>query len=321
MPGSTPRFATDFLMLTPKESSGLMAKVADAAALQSAALGGGRSLWSDARRRFLRNKAAVISLVVLSVICLACVIGPWVLPHAFDSADWDAMSIAPSFVNAHYWGTDDAGRDLLVRCMVGGRISLTVGLLATISSVTLGIVWGATAGFVGGKVDAFMMRIVDMMYAIPYLLIAILLVTILGREFYLVVLTITVFSWMDMARVVRGQTLSLRSKEYVEAARAIGVSTPRIIFRHIVPNLLGVVVIYTTVTVPGVILTESVLSFLGLGIQEPMTSWGVLIQDGAKTMEATPWILLFPAALLSITLYCFNFIGDGLRDALDPKER
>jgi oligopeptide transport system permease protein len=284
-------------------------------------LHGGRSLWSDARRRFLRNRAAVISLIVLTVICLACVIGPWVLPHAFDSADWDAMSTAPSFANAHYWGTDDAGRDLLVRCLVGGRVSLTVGLLATISSVTLGIVWGATAGFVGGKVDAIMMRIVDMMYAIPYLLIAILLVTILGREFYLVVLTITVFSWMDMARVVRGQTLSLRSKEYVEAARAIGVSTPRIIVRHIVPNLLGVVVIYTTVTVPGVILTESVLSFLGLGIQEPMTSWGVLIQDGAKTMEATPWILLFPAALLSITLYCFNFIGDGLRDALDPKER
>ena len=308
-------------MLTPKESSGLMAKVADGAALQSAALGGGRSLWSDARRRFLRNKAAVVSLIVLMAICLACTIGPWVLPHAFDSADWDAMSIAPSFGTAHYWGTDDAGRDLLVRCMVGGRVSLTVGLLATISSVTLGIVWGATAGFVGGKVDALMMRIVDMMYAIPYLLIAILLVTILGREFYLVVLTITVFSWMDMARVVRGQTLSLRSKEYVEAARAIGVSTPRIIVRHIVPNLLGVVVIYTTVTVPGVILTESVLSFLGLGIQEPMTSWGVLIQDGAKTMEATPWILLFPAALLSITLYCFNFIGDGLRDALDPKER
>jgi oligopeptide transport system permease protein len=280
-----------------------------------------RSLWSDARRRFLRNKAAIVSLGVLALVCLACVIGPWVLPHAFDSADWESMSAAPSFSNSHFWGTDDAGRDLLVRCLIGGRVSLTVGLLATLSSVTLGIVWGATAGFVGGKVDAFMMRVVDMMYAIPYLLIAILLVTILGREFYLVVITITVFSWMDMARVVRGQTLSLRSMEYVEAARAIGVSTPRIIFRHIVPNLLGVVVIYTTVTVPGVILTESVLSFLGLGIQEPMTSWGVLIQDGAKTMEATPWILLFPAGLLSITLYCFNYIGDGLRDALDPKER
>ena len=208
-----------------------------------------------------------------------------------------------------------------MRSLVGGRISLTVGLLATLASVTLGIAWGAVAGFMGGKVDALMMRVVDMMYAIPYLLIAILLVTILGRDFYLVVLTITVFSWMDMARVVRGQTLSLRSAEYVEAARATGVSTARIIFSHIVPNLLGVVVVYTTVTVPGVILTESVLSFLGLGIQEPMTSWGVLIEDGTKVMEVSPWLLLFPAALLSLTLYCFNFIGDGLRDALDPKDR
>ncbi len=293
-------------MLKPKELEELVA---------------GRSLWSDARLRFMRNKAALVSLCLLLSITLACIAGPWLLPHAFDSADWDAMSAAPSWKNAHFWGTDDAGRDLLVRCLVGGRISLTVGLLATLASVSLGIVWGATAGFIGGKVDALMMRIVDMMYAIPYLLIAILLVTILGREFYLVVLTITVFSWMDMARVVRGQTLSLRSMEYVEAARAMGVSTTRIIFRHIVPNLLGVVVIYTTVTVPGVILTESVLSFLGLGIQEPMTSWGVLIQDGAKAMEVTPWILLFPAGLLSVTLYCFNFIGDGLRDALDPKER
>jgi oligopeptide transport system permease protein len=162
---------------------------------------------------------------------------------------------------------------------------------------------------------------VDMMYAIPYLLIAILLVTILGREFYLVVLTITAFSWMDMARVVRGQTLSLRTMEFVEAARAIGVPTHRIILSHIVPNLLGVVVIYTTVTVPGVIITESVLSFLGLGIQEPMTSWGVLIEDGTKVMGVAPWMLLFPAALLSVTLYCFNFVGDGLRDAFDPKER
>jgi len=285
------------------------------------ALMAGRSLWSDARRRFLRNKAAVISLALLTLISLACVVGPWLLPHAFDSADWDAMSLGPTLKNSHFWGTDEAGRDLLVRCLIGGRISLTVGLLATLASVSLGIVWGATAGFLGGKVDALMMRIVDMMYAIPYLLIAILLVTILGREFYLVVITITVFSWMDMARVVRGQTLSLRSMEYVEAARAIGVSQARIIFAHIVPNLLGVVVIYTTVTVPGVILTESVLSFLGLGIQEPMTSWGVLIEDGARVMEVSPWILLFPAGLLSVTLYCFNFIGDGMRDALDPKER
>ena len=304
-------------MLSAQEFNELTARVTQS----GSAAARSRSLWSDARRRFLRNKAATISLCLLFVIALACVVGPWVLPHAFDSADWDAMNAAPSFKNAHFWGTDDAGRDLLVRCLIGGRISLTVGLLATLASVSLGIAWGATAGFLGGKVDAVMMRIVDMMYAIPYLLIAILLVTILGREFYLVVITITVFSWMDMARVVRGQTLSLRSMEYVEAARAMGVSTARIIFAHIVPNLLGVVVIYTTVTVPGVILTESVLSFLGLGIQEPMTSWGVLIQDGAKVMEVSPWILLFPAALLSVTLYCFNFVGDGMRDALDPKER
>ena len=281
----------------------------------------GRSPWADARARFFRNKASVVSLCLLALIVTVCLLGPLVLPHAFDSADWDAMSLPPTFKNTHLLGTDDSGRDLLVRCLIGGRVSLMVGILATLSSVSLGIAWGATAGFMGGKIDAFMMRIVDMMYAVPYLLIAILMVTILGRAFYLVVITITVFSWMDMARVVRGQTLSLRSREFIEAARAIGVPTRRIIFQHIVPNLLGVVVIYTTVTVPGVILTESVLSFLGLGIQEPMTSWGVLIHDGTAVMEISPWMLLFPAGFLSVTLYCFNYIGDGLRDALDPKDR
>ena len=281
----------------------------------------GRSPWADARVRFLRNKAAVFSLCLLTFITLVCIAGPWLLPHAFDAADWDAMSLPPTLKNAHFFGTDESGRDLLVRSLVGGRVSLMVGFLATLSAVTLGIVWGATAGFLGGRVDAFMMRVVDLMYAVPYLLIAILMVTILGRAFYLVVITITVFSWMDMARVVRGQTLSLRSREFIEAARALGVPTRRIIFQHIVPNLLGVVVIYTTVTVPTVILVESVLSFLGLGIQEPMTSWGVLIHDGASVMEVSSWMLLFPAGLLSLTLYCFNYIGDGLRDALDPKER
>jgi oligopeptide transport system permease protein len=281
----------------------------------------GRSPWADARTRFMRNRAAVASLVILVLIVLLCVVGPSLLPYDFDTADWDAMKLAPTWKGMHWWGTDESGRDLLVRSLIGGRISLMVGLLATLASVAVGIAWGATAGFLGGKIDSVMMRIVDMMYAIPYLLIAILLVTILGREFYLVVLAITAFSWMDMARVVRGQTLSLRTMEFVEAARAIGVPTRRIIFSHIVPNLLGVVVIYTTVTVPGVILTESVLSFLGLGIQEPMTSWGVLIEDGTQVMDVAPWMLLFPAAMLSVTLYCFNFIGDGLRDALDPKER
>jgi oligopeptide transport system permease protein len=281
----------------------------------------GRSPWAAARSRFGKNKAAVFSLCLLGLMTLACIVGPYLLPHAFDSADWDAMSLPPTWKNMHWFGTDDSGRDLMVRTLIGGRISLMVGLMATIASVAIGIVWGATAGFIGGRVDAFMMRIVDIMYAVPYLLIAILTVTLLGRAFYLVVITITVFSWMDMARVVRGQTLSLRSKEFVEAARAIGVPTHRIIFQHIVPNLLGVVAVYTTITVPGVIITESVLSFLGLGIQEPMTSWGVLIHDGAQVMEVSPWILLYPAAMLSTALYCFNYIGDGLRDALDPNDR
>ena len=281
----------------------------------------GRSPWAAASARFLRNKAAMVSLVLLTLVTLACIAGPWLLPNAFDSSDWQAMSQTPTWQGAHWFGTDESGRDLLVRCLMGGRISLMVGILATLASVCVGIAWGATAGFIGGRTDALMMRVVDMMYAVPYLLIAILMVTLLGREFYLVVVTITVFSWMDMARVVRGQTLSLRSREFVEAARAMGVPTRRIIFQHIVPNLLGVVVIYTTVTVPGVILTESVLSVLGLGIQEPMTSWGVLIHDGTSVMEVSPWILLFPSALLSATLYCFNYIGDGLRDALDPKDR
>lgn len=281
----------------------------------------GRSPWADARVRFARNKAAVFCTVLLALIVLACIAGPWLLPNAYDSTDWDAMSTPPTWKNFHWFGTDESGRDLLVRTLMGGRISLMVGLLATLTSATVGIVWGATAGFIGGRTDALMMRLVDMMYAVPYLLIAILLITVLGRAFYLVVITITVFSWMTMARVVRGQTLSLRSKEFIEAARVIGVPTRTIIFRHIIPNLLGVVVIYATVTVPSVILVESVLSFLGLGIQEPMTSWGVLIHDGTSVMEISPWILLFPAAFLSITLYCFNFIGDGLRDALDPKDR
>ena len=281
----------------------------------------GRSPWRDARVRFMRNRAAVAGLVVLSLVALACVFGPMLLPNAFDSVDWNLMSAPPTRAGWHLFGTDDLGRDLLVRTLIGGRISLLVGLLGTLVAVTIGVVWGATAGFVGGRVDGVMMRIVDMAFAVPYLLIAILVVTVFGRDILLVVAAISAFSWLDMARVVRGQTLSIKSREFIEAARAIGVPTWRIILQHVVPNLLGVVVIYTSIIVPGVILSESVLSFLGLGVQEPMTSWGVLIHDGAAVMGASPWMILFPAGLLSITLYCANFIGDGLRDALDPKER
>ena len=280
-----------------------------------------RSPWRDAQERFRGNKAAVASLAFLILVTLVCTIGPWLLPHAYDSTDWDALKLAPSLDSSHWWGTDESGRDLLVRCLIGGRISLMVGILTTLTSIALGVLWGATAGYLGGTVDLVMMRVVDIMYAIPYLLIAILLVTVLGRDFYLVVLAITAFSWMDTARLVRGQTLSLRKMEFVEAARAMGVSTPRIVLEHIVPNLLGLVLVYATVTVPSVILTESVLSFLGLGIQEPMTSWGVLIHDGAQMLESAPWLLIFPALLLSLTLYSFNYLGDGLRDALDPRLR
>ncbi|AUT61597.1 peptide ABC transporter permease [Paraburkholderia terrae] len=280
-----------------------------------------RSPLATAARRFVRNRAAFVALLLLVVIMLACFVGPLLSPNNAIDSDWSAISLAPTFDNMHWFGTDELGRDLLVRTLVGGRVSLEVGLLGTLVSGLIGVAWGATAGYLGGRVDAVMMRIVDMMYAIPYMLIAILMMTLFGRAFYLVVLTISAFSWLDMARVVRGQTLSLRSREFIDAAKAIGVDSRSIITRHIVPNLIGVVVVYATVTVPGIVLTESVLSFLGLGVQEPMTSWGVLIQDGAQKLESTPWLLLCPALMLCATLYAVSFVGDGLRDALDPKDR
>jgi oligopeptide transport system permease protein len=280
-----------------------------------------RSPLATAARRFARNRTAFIALLLLVLIVLACFVGPLLSPNNAIDSDWSAISLAPTFDNMHWFGTDELGRDLLVRTLVGGRVSLEVGLLGTLVSGLIGVAWGATAGYLGGRVDAVMMRIVDMMYAIPYMLIAILMMTLFGRAFYLVVLTISAFSWLDMARVVRGQTLSLRSREFIDAAKAIGVNSRSIIARHIVPNLIGVVVVYATVTVPAIVLTESVLSFLGLGVQEPMTSWGVLIQDGAQKLESTPWLLLCPALMLCATLYCVSFVGDGLRDALDPKDR
>jgi oligopeptide transport system permease protein len=271
--------------------------------------------------RFVRNRAAFASFVLLMLIVIACAAGPWLLPNNPIDSDWSAISLPPTLQNMHWFGTDELGRDLLARTLQGGRVSLEVGLLGTLVSGLIGVAYGATAGYLGGRVDAVMMRIVDMMYAIPYMLIAILMMTMFGRAFYLVVLTISAFSWLDMARVVRGQTLSLRSREFIDAAKAIGVSSRSIIARHIVPNLFGVVVVYASVTVPNIVLTESVLSFLGLGVQEPMTSWGVLIQDGAQKLESMPWLLLCPAVMLCVTLYCVNFVGDGLRDAFDPKDR
>jgi oligopeptide transport system permease protein len=219
------------------------------------------------------------------------------------------------------FGTDGNGRDLLTRTLIAGRVSLAIGLLATAVALVIGVAWGATAGYLGGRVDAVMMRIVDVLYSLPFIFFVILLVVFFGRNFVLMFLAVGAIEWLDMARIVRGQTLSLRRQEFVQAADALGVPTSGILRRHIVPNTLGPVIVYVTLLVPKVILLESFLSFLGLGVQEPMTSWGVLINDGARNIQSAPWLLWFPAAFLVSTLFALNFLGDGLRDALDPRDR
>ena len=281
----------------------------------------GRSLWSDARVRLLKNKAAVVSGIIMAVILLLVIAGPFLLPWEGDFTDWDNTSTPPSFETGHWFGTDAVGRDILVRTLEGGRISLLVGLVATLVSLVIGVAYGAVAGYYGGVTDRIMMRIVDVIYALPFMFFVILLMVVFGRHIILIFVAIGAVNWLDMARIVRGQTLSLKNTNYVEAAQACGVDHRSIIRRHIVPNLLGVVRVYVTLTIPQVILVESFLSFLGLGVQEPMSSWGALVNDGAQDMESAPWTLVFPAAFLTVTLYCFNYIGDGMRDALDPKDR
>ena len=279
------------------------------------------SLASDAWSALSKNRAAWFSAIALTTMVLLVLLGPLVSPHEVDQTNWSKLAKPPSMDGGHIFGTDDLGRDLFVRTMYGGRISLMVGIVATLVSVLIGVSYGAISGFVGGKVDSIMMRIVDVLYAMPFLFFVILLMVFFGRSIFLIFVAIGAVNWLDIARIVRGQTLTIKGKEFVDAAKAGGVSTFRIIFRHIVPNLMGIVVVYVALTVPQVILVESFLSFLGLGVQEPMTSWGALVNQGARQMESSPWILLFPALFLAVTLFCFNFIGDGLRDALDPKDR
>jgi oligopeptide transport system permease protein len=363
----------------------------------------GRSLWADARTRLVRNKAAVASMILLALIALACLVGPFFTGHPFDRVYPDYVR-APASMTAfpkdeqitpqierigarvraraegltingdtarltlvssatrpiderllayfersdlfgtaqvverqdegrrlvvdvpierrHFlFGTDANGRDLLTRTMMAGRISLAIGLLATFVAILIGVAYGATSGYLGGRVDLVMMRVVDILYSLPFIFFVIMLVVFFGRNFVLMFIAVGAVEWLDMARIVRGQTLSIKRQEYVQAAEALGVSTRGILRRHVVPNTLGPVVVYMTLLVPKVILLESFLSFLGLGVQEPNTSLGVLISEGAKAIQDAPWMLVFPSITLVATLFCLNFIGDGLRDALDPKDR
>lgn len=362
---------------------------------------GGRSLWADARRRVLRNRAAVASIVVLALVTLACFAGPLFTGHSYDRVYQDYVR-APASLSGYprpeqiipaaeriasrmraraaeaviqgdvlrvtlsaprpvderllaffersdlfgparvvertdegrrlmiemplkryrfLFGTDANGRDLLTRTLVAGRVSLAIGLLATSVAILIGVVYGAVSGYAGGRLDLVMMRFVDILYALPFIFFVIMLVVFFGRNFILMFIAVGAVEWLDMARIVRGQTLSIKRQEYVQAAEALGVTTSGILRRHVIPNTLGPVAVYMTLLVPKVILLESFLSFLGLGVQEPMTSWGVLIADGAKNIEGAWWLLLFPSLFLVATLFALNFIGDGLRDALDPKDR
>ena len=360
-----------------------------------------RSLWADARRRLVANRAAVASAVLLTVIALACIAGPWLSPHGYDRVYRDYVKVPASFdpypgaeavepalekalrrarveiedwrvadgrlrvtltaerpidaritrtldradlfedsavvdraedglrlvleaeIRQHYFlfGTDANGRDLLTRTLIAGRISLMIGLLATAVALIIGVTYGAVAGYFGGRVDAVMMRLVDILYSLPFMFFVILLVVFFGRSIVLMFIAVGAVEWLDMARIVRGQTLSIKQQEYVQAAHALGVDNRGILRRHIVPNTLGPVAVFMTLLVPKVILLESFLSFLGLGVQEPMTSWGVLIAEGARNIQGAPWMLVYPSIFLAATLFCLNFIGDGLRDALDPKDR
>lgn len=287
----------------------------------------GRSLWADARIRFSRNKAAVTGLFLL-VFCVAfALFGEMLSPYSYDYTDFTIMGHAaelgaPSWSKGYYFGADDLGRDLFARTAMGTRISLIVGIIGSVIAVVVGTLYGAVSGYVGGRTDSIMMRIVDILLAVPFMFVIILLLVMFGKSLSMLFLGIGLLSWLGMARIVRGQTLTLKNKEFIEAARATGVSSWRIILRHIVPNLLGIVAVYATLLIPEMILTESFISFLGLGVQEPQTSLGALIAEGARTIRyGTLWQLAFPLFFFIITMFAFFFVGDGLRDALDPKDR
>lgn len=275
------------------------------------------SLWQDAFRRLSKNKMALVGISFLVIEAILCLLTPWIAPYGFEQQNLEIALARPSVT--HWFGTDSLGRDLLTRILYGGRVSLMVGLLASLVSVLVGVFYGAVAGYVGGRLDNLMMRVVDVLYALPFVFLVIILMVYFGRDIILLFVALGLTQWLTMARIVRGQVLSLKQKEFVEAAYSIGVKKRTIIVRHLIPNTLGPVIVYLTLTIPSVILEEAFLSFLGLGVQAPMASWGTLISSGVEVMEIAPWILVAPAMMLSLTLFSLNFLGDGLRDALDPK--
>ena len=275
------------------------------------------SLWRDARLRLQKNHLAVVGAVVLVIVILAVSLAPWIAPYEYDAQDLNLGATAPSA--AHWFGTDIFGRDLLTQILYGGRISLAVGFIATAVALIIGVSWGSVAGYCGGRIDAVMMRFVDVLYALPFMIFIILLMVVFGRNMILLFLAIGAVEWLTMARIMRTQVQSLKQKEFVEAATSTGLSPLVILYRHIIPNAVGPMIVYTTLTIPSVMLLEAFLSFLGLGIQPPATSWGLLISYGAETMEEYPWLLIFPGAALTLTLFSLNFLGDGLRDALDVR--
>ena len=275
------------------------------------------SLWLDAWITLRKNRLALFGFAVLIALCVVSLLTPLIAPYSYEEQDLMLGATPPSA--EHWLGTDIFGRDMLTRIMYGGRVSLMVGFVATAVALVIGILWGAIAGFVGGRVDAVMMRIVDIMYALPFMIFIVLLMVVFGRNILLLFIAIGAVEWLTMARIVRSQVMALRKQEFIEAAYSMGLSQWTIIRRHIIPNTLGPVIVYTTLTIPSVMLLEAFLSFLGLGIQPPKSSWGLLINYGVETMEEYPWLLIFPGITLSLTLFALNFLGDGLRDALDPR--
>lgn len=277
----------------------------------------GSSLWKDSFYRLKRNKLALAGLVYLLLTALVAALAPWIAPFSFEETDLILGAVPPDSI--HWLGTDDLGRDMFTRIIFGARVSLMIGILSTVVSVIIGVIYGAVAGYLGGKTDEMMMRAVDVLYVLPFTILVIIIMVIFGRSIYNLFIALGAIQWLVMARIVRGQVVSLKKQEFIEAAKATGVTTPMIIARHIIPNTLSPVIVFSTLTVPAVILEEAFLSFLGLGIQPPMASWGTLISDGVKGMEAYPWMITYPCISLMLTLLALNFLGDGLRDALDPK--